>query len=115
MNRYLAKLIFMVNIENSKDNSEFDEQIRIIESRNLESAFNKARSIGKLEESTFKDSSNQNVSWKFIDVTEMYAIQELEDGAQLYSTTHKIQDCDSYLHYIRQKSIEIQVKNLIFA
>jgi hypothetical protein len=115
MNRYITKLIFVVQIENSSSASEFDEQIRIVESRDLEAAFYKARSIGRQEESTFKNSRNEKVCWKFIDVAEMYAIDELADGTQLYSTTHRTIDSDSYISYIRQKSIEIQLKSVIFA
>ena len=115
MNRYLTKLIFAVQIENSNTISEFDEQIRMIESWTAMEAFNKARNVGKREESVFKNTLNENVSWKFIDVSDVYAIEEVADGALLYSTTHKTRDPESYINYIRQKSIEIQLKSLIFA
>lgn len=114
MKRYLAKLIFAVNTKHSGHESEFDEQIRVVESVNLGGAFYKARNIGKREEETFVDAKNEVVSWKFIDVLDVYALEETRDGEQLYSTTHKLNDSDSYIHYIRQKSMEIQVKNLIF-
>ena len=45
MKKYLAKLIFAVKDEQQIDKNEFDEQIRLIESMNLESAFFKARAI----------------------------------------------------------------------
>jgi predicted glycosyltransferase len=115
MNRYLAKLMFAVNVENRGDMAEFDEQIRIIEARTLEGAFYKARSIGKAEEETFTDRDNHHVSWKFIDVAEVYALGDMKDGEQVYSNTHRIADSTSYITYIRQKSMEIQAKNLIFA
>ena len=50
MEKYLAKLMFNINIDNGNDASQFDEQVRIIESRSLEDAFYKARVIGKKEE-----------------------------------------------------------------
>ena len=50
MEKYLAKLMFNINIDNGNDASQFDEQIRIIESPSLEEAFYKARVIGKKEE-----------------------------------------------------------------
>jgi len=115
MEKYLTKLIFNVNIDNGKDASQFDEQIRIIESHSLEDAFRKARVIGKKEEETFMDSQNKLVAWQFIDVSEVYPLDEVKDGGQVYSNTHKINDTGSFIKYIRQKSMEIQAKNLTFA
>ncbi len=115
MKRYLTKLMFSIQIENSNGLAEFDEQIRVIEARNAEDAFYKARRIGKNEEETFVNQANQRVSWKFIDVPEVYSLEEMSDGQQLYSNTHKTHDGTSFVHYVRQKSMEIQVKNLNFA
>lgn len=115
MEKYLAKLMFNINIDNGNDESQFDEQIRIIESQNLESAFYKARVIGKKEEETFMNSDNQLVSWQFIDVSEVYPLHEVKDGEQIYSNSHKIKDGGSFIKFIRQKSMEIQAKNLTFA
>ncbi|MDI1353859.1 MAG: DUF4288 domain-containing protein [bacterium] len=115
MKRYLAKLMFNIRIENGKENSQFDEQIRLIESTSLEDAFYKARGIGKREEETFLDDQNKLVSWNFIDVAEVYQIEGLRDGEQVYSNTHTQTDAASYIGYIRQKSMEIQAKSLTFA
>ena len=115
MEKYLAKLIFNINIDNGRDASQFDEQIRIIESRSLEDAFYKARVIGKKEEETFMDSNKQLVSWEFIDVADVYPLEEVKDGGQVFSNTHKINDTGSFIKFIRQKSMEIQAKNLTFA
>lgn len=115
MEKYLAKLIFNINVDNGTDASQFDEQIRIIESRSLEDAFHKARVIGKKEEETFMDSENRLVSWEFIDVSDVYPLQEVKDGGQVYSNTHNIKDAGSFIKFIHQKSMEIQAKNLTFA
>lgn len=115
MQRYLAKLLFNINIDNGSDASQFDEQIRIIESGSLEGAFYKARIIGKKEEETFLNAQNKPISWQFIDVAEVYPLENIKDGDQVYSMTHKITDRQSYIRYIRQKSMEIQAKNLTFA
>lgn len=115
MKKYLIKLMFNINIDNGSNNSEFDEQIRVVEAHNLENAFYKARSLGKKEEETFLDKDNKMVSWNFIDVAEVYPLEEIKDGEQLYSNTRKIKDTTSFISYIRQKSMEIQAKNLTFA
>jgi hypothetical protein len=115
MKTFLAKLVFNVKVDNDANASEFDEQIRIIESRTLDSAFQKARTIGKNEEESFVNKDNKLISWQFIDVAEVYPLEDVKDGDQLYSSTKKITDPTSYIRYIRQKSMEIQAKNLTFA
>jgi|SRR4051812_29680794 hypothetical protein len=115
MQKYLAKLMFNINIDNGVDTTQFDEQYRVIESRSLEDAFHKARTIGKKEEDTFINAQNKLISWQFIDVTEVYPLSEVKDGDQLYSNTQKVTDTGSFISYIRQKSMEIQAKNLTFA
>lgn len=115
MKRYLAKLIFNINIDNGNHTSQFDEQIRIIESNSLESAFHKARTIGKKEEEVFFNSEKKPVNWKFIDVLDLYPIEDLKDGEQVYSTTHESEDSGSFINYIKTKSMLIQTKNLTFA
>jgi uncharacterized protein DUF4288 len=115
MKKYLVKLMFNINMDNGNNTSEFDEQIRVVEAHNLENAFYKARSLGKKEEETFLDRDSKMVSWNFIDVAEVYPLEEIKDGEQLYSNTRKIKDTSSFISYIRQKSMEIQAKNLTFA
>jgi len=110
MKKYLVKLMFNINIDNGNNTSEFDEQIRVVEANSLENAFYKARSLGKKEEETFFDKESKMVSWNFIDVAEVYPLEEVKDGDQLYSNTRKIKDTNSFISYIRQKSMEIQAK-----
>jgi hypothetical protein len=42
MKKYIAKLMFNINIDNGKNAHQFEEQTRIIESQNIDSAFHKA-------------------------------------------------------------------------
>ena len=115
MKRYLIKLMFNINIDNGNHASQFDEQVRIIESNNMEGAFYKARGMGKKEEETFVNKDNEMVHWKFIDVTEIYELDHLKDGEQVYSNTHEKDDTKSFINYVRQKAMHIQAKNLTFA
>jgi hypothetical protein len=115
MNRYLAKLMFNINIDNQNRTSQFDEQIRVIYSHDFDNAFQKARTIGKQEEETFLNKDNTPVNWKFIDVVELYPLEEMKDGEQVYSLTHEGEDTKTFINYIRHKSMLIQTKNLTFA
>ena len=115
MQQFLVKLMFNIHIENGKNTSQFDEQIRMVESQSFENAFQKARSLGKKEETTFLNHENKLVTWKFIDVVELFPLGDFKDGEQLYSNSHDEQDAASYINYIRQKSMLIQTKSLTFA
>jgi hypothetical protein len=115
MNRYLVKLMFNINIDNGSHASQFDEQIRIVESFSIEDAFHKARAIGKREEETFVNNEKKMVNWQFIDVVDIYELEAIKDGEQIYSNTHENTDRYSFINYIRQKAMVIQAKNLTFA
>jgi hypothetical protein len=115
MEKYLVKLMFQININNGANASQFDEQIRVIESKSEAAAFVKARAIGKKEEAYFTNNNNETVSWQFIDVTDIFALEDFRDGDQVFSNTKKIKDTNYFIKYIRQKSMEIQAKSLTFA
>lgn len=115
MNRYLVKLMFNINIDHGQHASQFDEQTRIVESFNADEAFHKARAIGKKEESIFMNQEQQQVKWQFIDVSDIYEIERIKDGEQVYSNTHEIPDHHAFINYIRQKAMVIQAKSLTFA
>ena len=115
MEQFIVKLMFNIRIESGKNESQFDEQVRLIEAQSFETAFQKARSLGRKEESTFLNHENKVVTWKFIDVVEMFPLQNFKDGEQLFSVSHEEQDTISYINYIRQKSMLVQTKSLTFA
>jgi hypothetical protein len=106
--------MFNIHIEGEENHSQFDEQIRLIESHSYDTAFQKARNIGKHEETIFLNQGNKKVAWKFIDVVELFPLQEFKDGEQLFSITHEEQHAPSFINFIREKSMEIQVKSLTF-
>jgi len=115
MNSYLAKLIFNIVIGNKKEAPQFDEQIRLIQAKTPEDAFLKARTVGKKEEDSFMNKNNEEVKWKFIDVADLYPLQGVKDGEQVYTLTHETDDADSFIQFIRQKSMLIQTNFLTFA
>lgn len=115
MNWYIAKLVFNINIDNGTHTSQFDEQVRLIKGVSMEDAFFKARHLGKKEEDSFINKENKSVNWKFIDIADIYELQNAIDGEQLYSTTHEKEDSDSFIKLIRHKSMVIQTKSLTFA
>lgn len=115
MQQYLAKLMFNIDVENGKYDAQFDEQVRIIESTDFESAFQKARSIGKKEEASFLNKDNKMVNWKFIDVVELFPLKNFKDGEEIFSITHEEQNANTFINFVREKSMMLQVKSLTFA
>ena len=85
MNWYLSKLVFRIICGEGAHTPQFDEQLRLIEALNENEAFQKASTIGKLEQDEFFNQQQKLVQWKFINVAELYKLSGLMDGAELYS------------------------------
>ena len=84
---------------------QFDEQLRLIQADELSWAREKALVLGQIGGFTFQNTSKQNVSWKFIDVTDVFEIDSIEDGAQLYSMTEEPTDVKAYMELTKAKAI----------
>ena len=44
------------------------------------------------------------MSWKFIDVSELHALNELIDGAEIYSRINEEDDADDYTRIISRRA-----------
>ena len=108
MNWYLAKIIFGICLNENKQITQFDEQLRIISARNENEAFLKARMIGVREEDSFVNEKHRPVKWEFIDVAELSLVSELKDGIELYSCIHEREEAEGYVHYVQQKASSIE-------
>ncbi|HEX7846909.1 MAG TPA: DUF4288 domain-containing protein [Chitinophagaceae bacterium] len=109
MNWYLAKIVYRIVCGEGKHLAQFDEQLRLIAAVNKEEAFLKAQSIGRKEEEAFFNSKEQLVKWEFINVSELYLLSELIDGAELYSRIEEKENADAYVYTVNQKA-----ENLFF-
>jgi hypothetical protein len=112
MKKYIVKLVFTVSVDSKV--KEFDEQLRLISALDEEAAFLKARMLGKKEEETFFDREGALVSWRFVDVMQITALDGTADGSLICSES-KSKETESYISYVRDKAMEIQVKNVTFA
>jgi Domain of unknown function (DUF4288) len=110
MNWYLAKFVYRILCGNGDHNPQFDEQLRLIAATNREEAFKKARETGQKEEESFYNQKQQLVQWQFINVSELYLLNELIDGAELYSRIEEKENADSYIHMVNKKA-----DNLLFS
>ena len=107
MNWYLAKLIFRIVCGDGEHTPQFDEQLRLISAGSKEEAFKKAQHVGKKEQETFYNRRQQLVQWQFINVSEIYVISELIDGAELYSRIEERDNAEAYIDVVNHKANNI--------
>jgi hypothetical protein len=86
---YLAKLVYKIDRPAQNRPAEFDVQLRLIRADEKDWAIEKATTIGRLEETVVTDTHNRTVEWKFIGVTEIIEIGELEDTSLIYSQSEE--------------------------
>lgn len=104
MNWYLAKIVYRIVCGNGDHTPQFDEQLRLICAASKEVAFYKAQHTGKKEEETFYNLKEELVQWQFINVSELYKIGEMIDGAELYSRIEERDDGDRYADIVNKKA-----------
>ena len=108
MKWYLAKLIYRIICGDGFHTPQFDEQLRLISAGDDLHAFQKARLTGHNEEDTFFNEKQKMVQWKFIDVSELTLLDELTDGAEMYSRITELEDATEYLKLITLRSQHLQ-------
>jgi hypothetical protein len=113
MKWYLAKIVYRIVCGKGDHKPQFDEQLRLISAAEEEEAFDKALTIGKNEEEVFYNAKHQLVNWQFVNVSELYLLQELIDGAELYSRINEVDDADAYLSFVHSKAASIQQKQTL--
>lgn len=98
MNWYLTKLVFQIRVGDFSE-SQFDIQQRLVLAEDLPVAMEKARTIGRSEETSFVNVRGEQVSWIFTGVSELRELPVLSDGMQLCSATVV---ADNPSHFIRE-------------
>ena len=104
MNWYLAKIVFRIICGEGDHVAQFDEQLRLIRASGIREAFTKGQMMGMREEETFFNTEQQLVRWQFINVSELYQLSELIDGAELYSRIEEKENAASYMFIINKKA-----------
>lgn len=112
MSWYLAKMVFRIICGDGNHTAQFDEQLRLITAGSKEEAFHKAQVLGGKEEEIFFNQNQQLVQWQFISVSELYLLNELIDGAEVYSRIEETDDADGYLKFVHAKAEHIRFGNI---
>ncbi|HEY6063415.1 MAG TPA: DUF4288 domain-containing protein [Chitinophagaceae bacterium] len=113
MNWWLAKIVFRIICGNGNHTAQFDEQLRLIHADKKEEAFLKAQLLGSRGEEMFFNNNQQLVHWQFINVSELYKLSELIDGAELYSRIDEKENGDSYVRLVNDKAVQIESGNTL--
>lgn len=110
MKWYLAKTVYRIICGEGDHKAQFDEQLRLIYAGNTDEAFKKAFAIGRNEEDIFYNHKQQLVKWQFVNVSELYCLQELIDGAEMYSRINEVDDADAYVEFVNQKAASLHTE-----
>jgi hypothetical protein len=108
MKWFLAKLVYRILCGDGKHTPQFDEQLRLIHAENELHAFQKARLFGHREQDNFFNASKKPVLWKFIDVSEVHELNDLNDGVELYSRITEEENGDIYTKLILLRAAHLQ-------
>ena len=109
MNWYLAKIVYRIHCGTDGDQyAQFDEQLRLISAENETSAFEKATAIGTQEEEIFLNQNQKLVRWEFINISELYQLSALIDGAELYSRIQETDNAELFTELVHRKAAHIQ-------
>jgi hypothetical protein len=110
MKRFITKIVFGIHNSTLNTITQFDEQIRLIEARDEYEALLKAKMLGVREEYTFMNENEEEVKWEFINVTDMYELNELKDGLELYSRIHETDSQEYYIRFVNDKALQLEDK-----
>jgi hypothetical protein len=114
MNWFLAKMVFQIVCGNGDHQPQFDEQLRLIVARDAKDAFAKAKQLGECEQESVTNKNNELIKWKFINVAEMYSINEKIHGAELYYKILEPHDANEYVQMIHQQAENIEAGTFTF-
>ena len=107
MNWYLAKMVFRIICGDGAHTPQFDEQLRLIQATDEFHAFQKAQLIGEREQDCFLNKVEKPVNWKFIDVSELHKLDDLIDGAEMYSKIREEEDAGVFIRLTHLKAQNI--------
>jgi len=108
MSWFLAKIVYRIICGDGEHTPQFDEQLRLIEAVDESTAFAKAQTIGEQEQEMFLNQHEKLVQWKFINVSELYKISALIDGAELYSRVQEWDNAGSYIDLVNKKAAHLR-------
>jgi hypothetical protein len=108
MSWFLAKIVYRIICGSGDHTPQFDEQLRLIEAADADEAFAKAYAIGTQEQESFMNQQEHLVQWQFVNVSELYRISALIDGAELYAKVQEAENAEIYMQLVHKKAEHIR-------
>jgi hypothetical protein len=108
MKWYLAKLVYRIICGNGTHTPQFEEQLRLIEATTKNEAFQKALAMGRDEEVQFRNEKQELVHWKFINVSDLYLLNEVVHGTEVYSRIEEKVNAAQFEDIVHAKSAYLQ-------
>lgn len=103
MRWFLVKIVYQIICGDGKHTPQFDEQLRLVSATAEEEALQRAALIGMQEEEVFRNDKQQLVQWKFAGITELHALNDFIDGAEVFSMIKETGDAEAYSNFIQHK------------
>lgn len=101
---FLAKIVYRIICGEGNHTAQFDEQLRLIAAVDEREALEKAYTLGMKEEDSFYNNRQKLVQWQFVNVLELHKINELIDGAELYSHIEEKENGELYTEVVHKKA-----------
>ena len=108
MKWYLAKMVYRIICGDGNHTPQFDEQLRLIKAEDDLEAFQKARLFGQREQDNFLNAAHKPVHWRFVDVSEIHELSDLNDGAEIYSRISEEENGDIYTKLTLMRAAHLQ-------
>ena len=107
MNWYVAKLVFRITCGNGNHPPQFDEQLRLISATCEKEALKKGKNLIYEEKIALETKDQSPIRWDFINMTELYQVDELKDGSEIYCSILEVNDAEEYIEMSHQKALLI--------
>jgi hypothetical protein len=107
MSWYVAKIVFRIRPASPCTLAQFDEQLHLISADSLDEAFFKSRLLGIQEEDDGLGETRKNVQWEFVNISELFPLNELVDGTEVYSRIHETAEAAAYINLVHRKAADL--------
>ena len=108
----MVKMVFRIVCNTQSGKAQFDEQWWLINGPSEQEALQKARNKGFSEEDSFTGPYTGSVRWKFIEVTDIIQLGELQETHNLLSRIEETDDLKGYLTFVQRKAESISTQTV---
>ncbi len=108
MHWFVAKIVYQIICGTGEHLPQFDEQLRLICAAGKQEARRKAQEIGMQDQHAFHNQKKELVEWRFINVAELFPLDDLKDGIELYSRVEEPENAGNYMALLQMKAAQLQ-------